>query len=205
MEHGGRCEHDQCMRHFGRALDAAPPCLYVCVYAHLRAYVPHIRNEPLSIGVDRVWSARRRFTMRRRSTRTSARGTPPAWSTWPGYAPSPMKRCGQALGRGSTRRSHACGDTSCVCDAHARVCACVCVCTCIRTHIHECPYVRMCYVIYHLYLDMGLCVCTAKRTYGGTRNHVYARACLCVCLRTCACVRLGAHTQTHTRTHMCLR
>ncbi len=49
----------------------------LCVYVFLRAYMPHISTRNLrllSIGVDRVWSARRRSSTRRCSTRTSPRG-----------------------------------------------------------------------------------------------------------------------------------
>jgi hypothetical protein len=53
VEHRGRVEHALGKCRSGRALDAACLCVYVC----LRAYVPHVSAiEPLSIGVDRVWS-----------------------------------------------------------------------------------------------------------------------------------------------------
>ncbi len=152
-------------------------CLSVSLSIYPSIYLSLSLSLSIFIGIDRVWSARRRFTMRRRSTRTSARGTPPAWSTWPGYAPSPMKRCGQALGRGSTRRSRVCGDTSYVCAyAHARVCACVCACTCIRTHVHICPYEPCICACVPMCVSARASVCAFGRTHPNahTHSHVFA-------------------------------
>jgi hypothetical protein len=50
----------------------------VCLGANTRKPVFAVNLRNLLVGVDRAWSAGRRSTMRRRSTRTSARGTPRA-------------------------------------------------------------------------------------------------------------------------------
>jgi hypothetical protein len=66
VEHCGCVEHGRGMRRFGRTLDAAPPCLYIClcVSVFLRAYMPHISTRNfrlLSIGVDCVRSDSQAF------------------------------------------------------------------------------------------------------------------------------------------------
>jgi hypothetical protein len=56
---------------------------YACVCKHASAV--NLRN--LHTGVDRVRSVRRHSARRRRLTRTSVHGIPPAWSTCARYAP----------------------------------------------------------------------------------------------------------------------
>jgi hypothetical protein len=102
-------------------------------------------------------SARRRSARRHRSTRTSARGTPLAWSTCPGYAPfRPARlRGANALGRCSMRRGRVCGDTA---DVRARVCA--------RARAHA-------YVLVHKWMS----VCSHSNAYTKIYHCVFIVSC----------------------------
>ncbi len=106
---------------------------------------PKSRNrepcEPLPIGVDRVAaSARRRSPRRRRSTRTSARGTPRVCRTWPMYAP-PFRPGPLHRKAGCARPGCRCGAGP-LCAAAALVRARVCADTWARARAgaHMCRY-----------------------------------------------------------------
>ncbi len=95
--------------------------LCVCiVYFRINMYTS--RNRTLFIAMDNVWPARRRSTVRWRSARTSARGTPPAWSTCPGYARS--RPAARLRGVDTGTRDRSVFDAVCLCvRTHAGVCA----------------------------------------------------------------------------------
>ena len=99
----------------------APTCATVCVLfpraracAWARAYPRRKRGHTLPSACAACGSARRRSARRRRSTRTSAHGTPPRSPRWLRYAPlsaggAPLRRtrwagvrCGAAVLSGGT-------------------------------------------------------------------------------------------------------
>jgi hypothetical protein len=91
-------------------------------------------------------SSRRRFSRRRRSTRTSARGTPHESRILPRYAPLPARRAPRrtALGRSSPHARPLCVMAPPMC-----VCARTCVCTrtsadVARTHARVPACMSMC-------------------------------------------------------------
>jgi hypothetical protein len=140
--------------------------MHACIYIHARLATP-TNGSPMrarrilapraasvrarSGGVDRGWLGCRRSTRRRRSTRTSARGTPPRSPLWPMYAPAfrPKRR---ATAGGTRSAGGRCGAGRCarrrrrcvlawVCaDVWARACAGVHVCR------YSCAYESRLYV-----------------------------------------------------------
>jgi hypothetical protein len=157
----------------------------LCVWAHTHSR----RNvRAPSAGVDRG-SARRCSPMRRRSTRTSARGTPRRSAYCRGYAPLSVRgapprrrrsagvRCG--VGR-CARPHHRCARTCAQTygNSHARASSGVCIAAGrkdgmhvrIHTHTHT-----------HTHTRTRMCVCTHTNTYVCVYTHIYV--CVCVCIK----------------------
>jgi hypothetical protein len=135
-------------------------------------------------------SARRRSPGRRRSTQTSARGTPRRSPRCPGYAPPSPARAARHCGRdtlggvvGAARAVVRGGDRRCalarVCaqtcgHAHARVCTCGVIAARTKDGVYVCMYVYVYVCIIHTHIYRYMCTCVR----GG-----YGRACGCTASR----------------------
>ncbi len=101
-------------------------CARACGCAFGRARIRAEPCEPLPSAWTACGSARRRSTRRRRSTPTSAHGTPRRSPRWSRYAPLPARRRAtagvpDALGRAPMRRGRLCAAGPPM-RAHARTC-----------------------------------------------------------------------------------
>ncbi len=172
----------------------------VCACAIGRPRIRADTCERVPSAWTAVGSSRRRSTVRRRSTRTSARGTPRRSPSLVAYAP-PFRpggappRAGRArrvvdaapaVVRGGTAdaRAHVCAET---CGpSHARVSTCVGITARTKDGMYVCMYVC-------IYMDISLCM---------HYTCIYRYMCTCVrdgYGRACGCAGSHAHVRAIAR------
>jgi hypothetical protein len=180
-----------------RAHGLRPCASRVCARAHGRPRVCTETCEPFLPASTAGGSARRPSLRRRRSTQTSARGTPPRSPRCKTYARSP--RAGQRATAGGTRSAGcsmrrmplcAAGPPMRACvwaqtsgPAHARASACVGTAARTKDGLHVCMYGYMHlsnWCVHYKYIYIGICVLACVRDGYG---------CACGCTAYTAHVR----------------
>jgi hypothetical protein len=171
-----------------RIADAGPAahtrrlCARACACAIGRPRIRAGTCERLPSASTAGGSARRRSTTRRRSTRTSARGTPRQSPRCPMYAP-PFRPGRRATAGGTRSVGRRCG--ACRCARRRRRCTRVCVQT--SGHVHAlcvCMSIYVCIFVYALYIYINRYPCTCVR--GGLG-------------RACGCITSDAHVHAIAR------
>jgi hypothetical protein len=185
----------------------------VCARAHGRPRVCTETCEPFLPASTAGGSARRPSLRRRRSTRTSARGTPPRSPRCKTYARPP--RAGQRATAGGTRSAgcsmrrgplcaagppmRACVWAQTCGRAHARASACVGTAAGMKDGIRACMYGYMHlsnWCVHYKYIYIGICVLACVRDG-------YRRACGCTActahVRAIACAEDAAVAITCAR------
>jgi hypothetical protein len=151
---------------------------HACVRAIGRAHIRADTCERLPSAWTAGGSTRRRSTVRRRSTRTSARGTPRVSSRCTRYAP-PF-RAGLARRHRRGVRARVCTDVWVHACAVAHVCRYSCAYKRRVLYTHVYIYVCDTYTYVHSYLYIYL-----YNAHTHTHTHTHT---VCVCVCVCVCI-----------------